>query len=554
MADRSPAVRATSDHSLCLVLGEGIDTVTLERVRRVFLALQAADLQGVTNLHPAYASLLVSFDPRRTDRRTLAAAVTESLERAERLELPPSRLVEIPVTYGGAHGPDLEAVARHSGLPAEEVVGRHSRADYLVHFLGFSPGFAYLGGLPPELATPRLATPRPRVPAGSVAIGGAQTGVYPQASPGGWHLIGRTPLILFDPSRTPPTRLELGDRVKLHPLAAGIEVEASAPPAEVAAACGARPLAEVLHPGLLSSVQDLGRPGYAHLGVGTGGAADPVSFRFANLQVGNPAGLAAIEMTLRGCILRFVANAVVALTGAELHGHLDGRAFPAWQPVAVRPGQVLELGAMHTGARAYLAARGGIAVPSTLGSASTHITAGFGGLGGRGLRTGDLLHAGHTPPTSRRRARAPTAKQRQALLAVGSLRVLPGAHAAHSGVEALAALTSRTFTVSSRSDRAGVRLVGEPVADATATLLTEGMPTGAVQIPPDGQPIIMLADHPTTGGYPQLATVIAADLHRLGQLRPGQAVRLTLVEPSDASRALAELEELLAAWSAGGLR
>jgi len=547
-------MQATSDHSLSLALGDGIDTATHERVRRAFLALQAADLQGVTNLHPAYASLLVSFDPRHTDHHTLAAGVTRTLERAERLELPPSRLVEIPVAYGGADGPDLEEVARHSGLPPEEVVGRHSRADYLVHFLGFSPGFAYLGGLPPELATPRLATPRPRVPAGSVAIGGAQTGVYPQATPGGWRLVGRTPLALFDPFRTPPTRLELGDRVKLHPLAAGIQIEAAAPSVGVPAAGGARPLAEVLHPGLLSSVQDLGRPGLAHLGVGTGGAADPVSLRFANLLVGNPQGLAAIEMTLRGCILRFVANAVVALTGAELRGHLDSRALPAWQPVAVRPGQVLELGAMHTGARAYLSVRGGIAVPSALGSASTHIAAGFGGLGGRGLRGGDVLHTGHTPMTSHRRAHVLTAEQREALLAAGSLRVLPGAHAARSGAGALAALTSGTFTVSSRSDRAGVRLAGESVAEATATLLTEGVPIGAVQIPPDGQPIVMLADHPTTGGYPQLATVIAADLHRLGQLRPGQAVRFTLVERPEASRALAELEELLAAWSGGGWR
>ena len=177
-------------------------------------------VRGILNLHPAYTSVLVDFDPRLYTHDRLEALVRERWEtRRDEAPPPPPRTVEIPVRYGGEFGPDLPDVARHNGLAAERVIELHAAADYLVYFVGFSTFFPYLGGLPPQLATPRLSAPRKHVPAGSVAIGGSQAGVYPLASPGGWRLIGRTPLPLFDLHSSPPPLLRMGDHVRFIPLA-----------------------------------------------------------------------------------------------------------------------------------------------------------------------------------------------------------------------------------------------------------------------------------------------------------------------------------------------
>jgi KipI family sensor histidine kinase inhibitor len=161
---------------------------------------------------------LIDFDPRRRNLSDVESLIREKMSGPPKGGELQCRLIEIPVRYGGADGPDLEDVARHTGLTPEGVIERHASVEYLVYFLGFSPGFPYLGGMPAELATPRLSTPRKRVPAGSVAIGGAQTGIYSVESPGGWRLIGHTPLPLFDPSHHPPAFLQMGDSIRFVPV------------------------------------------------------------------------------------------------------------------------------------------------------------------------------------------------------------------------------------------------------------------------------------------------------------------------------------------------
>ena len=177
-----------------------------------------AGVRGVLNLHPAYTSVLVDFDPRLLTHATAERLVREQWEAHRGDAAPEPRRVEVPVRYGGEFGPDLEDVARHAGLPVERVIELHAGADYLVYFVGFSTFFPYLGGLPPELATPRLSAPRKHVPQGSVAIAGAQAGIYPLSSPGGWRLIGRTPLPLFDLASEPPPLLRMGDHVRFVPV------------------------------------------------------------------------------------------------------------------------------------------------------------------------------------------------------------------------------------------------------------------------------------------------------------------------------------------------
>jgi len=210
-----------SDSSLLIVFGNVISPELHQRVMGLFHTLLTRQDPRVRNLHPGYCSLLIDFDALQLSHDDLATEV-EKLARAEAfISHDVANVVTIPVCYDGEFAPDLVAVADHANTSTEEIVRLHSSATYLVYFLGFSPGFAYLGGLPEALHTPRLATPRTVVPPGSIGIAGGQTGIYPIESPGGWRLIGRTPLCMFDPGANPPTRLQPGDPVKFSPIDRG---------------------------------------------------------------------------------------------------------------------------------------------------------------------------------------------------------------------------------------------------------------------------------------------------------------------------------------------
>ncbi|MGA1996769.1 MAG: 5-oxoprolinase subunit PxpB [Bryobacteraceae bacterium] len=208
-------IRPASDRALLVEFDRVISPAANAQVRSLTVAL--AGLRGILNLHPAFASVLVEFDPRLVAHDAVEALVRERAGASSEPDAD-DRLIEIAVRYGGDGGPDLEDVARHAGLAAEAVVKLHSSATYTVYFVGFATCFPYLGGLPEALATPRLSAPRKLVPAGSVAIGGSQAGVYPLASPGGWRLIGRTRLPLFDIHGEPPALLRMGDRVRFVPV------------------------------------------------------------------------------------------------------------------------------------------------------------------------------------------------------------------------------------------------------------------------------------------------------------------------------------------------
>ena len=207
-------IRPASDRSLLISFGDAISDENRRLVGRMTHALEGA--RGVLNLHPAFASVLVEFDPRLRTHSDVEHWARERFAAAPERDAE-SRRIELPVRFGGEDGPDLDEVARHAGVSVERAVELFAAAEYVVYFVGFATCFPYLGGLPAELATPRLSAPRKSVPAGSVAIGGAQAGVYPLASPGGWRLIGRTPRKLFDAEETPPPLLRMGDRVRFVP-------------------------------------------------------------------------------------------------------------------------------------------------------------------------------------------------------------------------------------------------------------------------------------------------------------------------------------------------
>jgi 5-oxoprolinase (ATP-hydrolysing) subunit C len=284
---------------------------------------------------------------------------------------------------------------------------------------------------------------------------------------------------------------------------------------------------EILEPGPLTSVQDaFGRLDWRHLGVAVGGAADPWSARLANRLVGNPDGAAVLEVTLGGATIGTDATAWMALTGG-LRGSAGGIDLPLHEAWRARAGTAVRIRAAH-GARGYLAIGGGLAVPHVLGSASTDLRTGFGGVEGRALRSGDRLDVGAASGSPARWTGAS---------ASGPIRILPGPHG-----EGLAELET-DWTVAVEADRTGVRLDGPTIQGGEVPSM--GLPLGAIQVPPDGRPIVMLADRPVTGGYRVPACVIRADIGRVGQLRTGDQVRFASVTLEEARDALIRAEREL---------
>ena len=497
---------------------------------RLAAAIVSERIAGVLDVVPGAATVLVTTEPGRLDLGELA-------DRVLALPLPEAgpgiaARAEIPVVYDG---PDLAEVARLTGLSAGQVAARHAAGDYTVGWLGFSPGFGYLTGLDPVLGTvPRLAEPRLRVPAGAVAIAGGLAAVYSSTSPGGWRLLGRTSAVLWDPRRDPPALLAPGMRVRFRAVDALPARPARDEPATPARSPGS--VIEVVRPGPLATVQDLGRPGFGHLGVPRSGAADPASLRLANRLAGNPDGAAGLELTLGRAEFRFPAGARAAVAGAP--AAVTVRAGPGGEARAVPPGRAfgvpaggqVRVGAPAAGLRSYLAVTGGIDVPPVLGSRSADLRS---GLGPPPLRPGDVLPVGVTGkvapgagPAGRPGAAATTAP------AAGEpavLRVIPGPRDDWFAPGALALLCGGSYAVTPSSDRTGLRLDGPALPRAHGDELpSEGMVTGALQVPPRGRPILLLADHPVTGGYPVIAVVTSADIGLAGQLRPGARLRFAL--------------------------
>ena len=208
----------TGDTSLSVEFGNEISEEINARIRAFNIALENSEIPGIVETVPTYRSLMVHYDPGVILYAPLVQRLRGLLGRLDRIEIPPSQVLEVPVLYGGEMGPDLDFVAQHSGKTPEEVVKIHTSTEYLIYMLGFTPGFTYLGGMSEEIATPRLKTPRVKIPAGSVGIAGTQTGVYPIDSPGGWQLIGRTPVKMYDPGREEPILPQAGQYIRFRAI------------------------------------------------------------------------------------------------------------------------------------------------------------------------------------------------------------------------------------------------------------------------------------------------------------------------------------------------
>ena len=540
-------LREAGDSALLLELPALIDPDVNARAIAIARSVRQAAIRGVRDVVSTYRSVAVFFDPLIAD----AAAIADALHRAidEPTCTEARQPVEIQVAYGGTDGPDLDDVARFARCTAQQVIERHASRSYRVFMLGFLPGFAYMGTVDDAIAMPRRATPRLRVPAGSVGIAGRQTGIYPIESPGGWQIIGRTAAKMFDPARIEPALLAPGDDVRFVPAAQVADPETPTPrPGGSTNSVKPSRSVSVLRPGLLTTIQDEGRWGHQHAAVSVSGPMDRVSHRVANAIVGNPRTAATLEITLAGPELRVEDDATVAVAGAAFDVTVDGAAIQSDVAVRCRPGSVISFGRTRTGARAYLAIDGGIDVPMVLGSRATHLPSGVGGFGGRALRTDDRMligqASGETVQATRRGAIS-----RDVVRGGGArLRVLPGPQQESFAGGALDTLQRTRFTITPQSDRMGYRLAAErPIPAPPGEMISDVTFAGAVQVPPSGQPILLMADRHTTGGYPQIAIVISADLPAAGQLAPGDWIEFELCTLAQARAALVAQEGKLLA-------
>ena len=514
-----------------------VELADLDAVLALHASLNCEPIEGIEELLPAAKTLMVRFDSARLPVETLAAAL-EQRDLAARL--PPGPLVEIPVRYDGE---DLAEVAALCGLSIEELIDRHQQSEYRVGFCGFAPGFAYLVGGDPSLHVARRQTPRTQVPKGSVALGGPYCGIYPQTTPGGWQLIGTTSLTLWDPDRTPPALLRAGTRVRFREVAEG--PAELAPDDAVARRVNAIDLLStpeqpsaarltILTAMLPALLQDLGRVGHAHLGVGASGAADRDALQAANRSVGNPVGLPCLEITLGNFSFESSHDAVIAIVGAVTRISVqsvsgDSREGCMTQPIALKAGDRVTLGYPERGLRSYLAVRGGFAVPLTLGSASRDTLAVIGPVP---VVKGSVLAI--APSTAKLDLETKKLVPRDPLPKAGETVVLDvtlGPRADWFTASALALLSTQTWLVTPQSSRVGIRLRGEQhLARLDAhELPSEGLVCGAIQVPHDGQPVLLLADHPVTGGYPVVAVVAEHHLDLAGQIPPGAKIRFAVL-------------------------
>jgi KipI family sensor histidine kinase inhibitor len=525
-------LRALGDSAWLFEAGGNDPRDRLALVLQVLGVLERNLIPEVLDVVSSFDTVAVHFDPGDGE------AVLDWLT-----SLPPpdgdegillnGRIVEVPVVYGG----DLEALSRELGRTQAEIAALHSGADYTVAAIGFSPGFPYLIGLPGELRLPRRATPRP-VAAGSVAIAGGQAGIYPFDSQGGWHVIGRTDLRWFDPEQNPPALLKPGDRVRFVPAdrldspVAGT----TGPPASV------RDGIEVIEPGTLTTVQDLGRPGFQKFGVSPGGAADGVAARVANRLVGNTDGAAVLECSMSGPVLRFHEPARLACVGWA-----DAR---SGRPVEIRAGGEIDLRGRMRALRGYVAVSGGIDTPPVLGSRATDLRAGLGGFHGRALRSSDRLAIGPAalgPVPGDWRVGWPAAGD-----GVLELRFVKGVQSAWFADHSLKTFRSTVYQTSPVSDRMGTRLDGPALALAEPReMVSQPVVAGSVQVPPDGRPIILMAERQTLGGYPQIGHVISADLPKLARAWPGTPLRFREVTLEEARQAWRDLGRGLGLLRAG---
>ncbi len=550
-AHRVRSVRAVGTRAVLAELSGTQDVLALQAL------LLEKPLPGQQDVLAAAETVLVKADSPASAQRIAARLLQLDLTAPVQLD---GGLVVIDTVYDGE---DLAEVGRLTGLGTEGVIAAHSGQVWTVAFAGFAPGFGYMVGENQQLEVPRRSSPRTAVPAGSVALAGNYSAVYPRRSPGGWQLIGRTNARMWDLDREQPALAAPGHRVQFRPVRdevtlgtgsdAETAVDSAAEPAAENAGTAPQPAAgdvtrglRIVSPGMQSLIQDLGRHGHSGLGVSAAGALDRASLRRANRLVGNAPGAAAVETVAGGLKVQAVADQVLAVTGApsalsiesapDSAGETWHRAVPMAAPFALLDGETLSLGAPRSGFRSYLAVRGGVDAAPVLGSRSTDTMS---GIGPAPLAAGQVLAAGGEAESGV--VGAPELQPDYPGTGVTVLDVVPGPRADWFDQAALDSFAAQDWSVLPQSNRVGMRLDGIPLQRSRqGELPSEGTVAGALQVPPEGLPVLFLADHPITGGYPVIAVVVDSQLDLAAQVPIGGKIRFRWAGSAAAEHSTAE--------------
>lgn len=501
-----------------------MDLASLEEVMNWHADLRINPLEGQVDVIAAARTVLILFSSPRTARA--AAEVLPSYEPAAK-SATDAKDVTLDVVYDGA---DVEEVANELGLGRDALIDWHTSTIWKGAFGGFAPGFTYCVPADGSEAkrVNRRSSPRPSVPERAVGLADDFSAVYPRTSPGGWRLIGTANQALWDASQENPSLIAPGDTVRYQQVRERVEVVKTGTTNTTGPAL---PTLTITDTGLLTVIQDRGRRGYGSLGVTDSGSADRENAAGANVSVGNDFATPVLE-NIGGMKLTALVEAVIAVTGAAEAINVNGHDRPLGTPVLLRAGDELMVEPPNVGMRSYLAVRGGISAEQVLGSSSYDALA---DMGPAPLDAGTTIKVRRARPgvvdtTITNAVRVELRSGRTH----GVLRCVPGPRADWF-TDGLPDLERTEWTVTPQSNRVGLRLEGAGGATIDRTregeLPSEGMVAGSIQIPPNGQPVVFLRDHPITGGYPVIATVISEDLDIAGQLPPGGTLTFVLVDP-----------------------
>ncbi|SPL69577.1 5-oxoprolinase subunit B/C family protein [Acinetobacter stercoris] len=506
-----------------------IELASLDETLALYSKLQDTQIKGIKDLIPAAKTILVFFNEIETSFYHLMPLI-RSLEAGTSLVRSVQEVI-IPIRYDGE---DLEQVAELQGLSVADLILKHSQSTWNVAFIGFAPGFAYMSSPDqPFTDIPRLKVPRKKIPAGSLGLAGQYSGIYPKDSPGGWQLIGTTSKKMWDLERENPALLLPGmnvhfEDVTRHPVSVNV-------PKQIVAVEEKRssPVFKITAPGLQMLIQDEGRFNQTNIGVGTAGAMDKSSMHIANRIVGNPADTAAIEVLNGGLKAQIQSPAVIAVAGALSKIHVkfvDGQQadYESYQAIALDEGDEFQVLTPTAGLRNYLAVRGGLDVKPVLKSCSFDTLA---LLGPKPLSIGDVVYHGQLNVSDislHEVAKTDLPKVGDTV----ELDIVMGPRTDWFDQQSIEVLCQQSWLVTNESNRVGLRLAGETslVRKMTQELESEGTCIGALQVPPSGQPVLFMNDHPLTGGYPVIASVAKHHWDVVAQIPAGCHIRFKKIK------------------------
>lgn len=542
-----------SEFALLISFGQEINLSLHDKVMQAKQLIESSSLEGLIETVPAYNSLAVYYNPLLIETKTATIASTvenhiiqalthQSIQQTSNQsnnQIP----ISIPVCYDQILGIDLDELSNTLNLGVEEIIQLHSSRTYKVFMTGFTPGFAYMGSVDEKLITQRKAQPRLKVEPGSVAIAGNQTGIYPLATPGGWNIIGKTPLTIFDKEKSNPFLLKAGDLVKFVPITKD-EFERfpkkdkfnhiKLPAKSVLIK---KQIIHIEQCGFLTTIQDEGRNRTLQYGVSKGGAIDLYSLKLANILIGNADDAPVLEITQAPHRFHFLKDVLVAFAGGGLQPIINETLVPLYQPVFIKEGSIIELKKQLPGFRLYMAVAGGFTADQFLHSHSTDLLVNAGGYKGRILKKEDILESEYNPTTFQKNLLTILKNGAELKLNLEKvsfehsiIRVIKGAEWNFLTDLSKQIIIASVLNITPQSNRMGYRLKGEKLTtEQSYDIISSPVTQGTVQLTASGELIVLMADAQTVGGYPRVLQVIAADVFLLAQKKPGEMIQFEIV-------------------------